>query len=150
MKNKVVYIGSDHAGFLTKTYLVEKLKQANYQVMDLGTNSTDCVDYPDYAFAVAQSVVENHALGILICGSGVGVCVAANKVKGAIAALVYDPKLAPLAVQHDNANILCLSGRFVDNSTNWEISKLFLDSKFEGGRHTNRVEKIRKYEDKNN
>lgn len=145
-KLPLIYIASDHAGFLAKQFLVEKLQSNGYQVKDFGPTNCDPVDYPDYAFLVANAVAKaKNGLGILVCGSGVGVCVAANKVKNVIAALVYSPKLAALARQHDHANVLCLSGRYVSNKKNWKIAQIFLTAAPEGGRHQRRVNKILQY-----
>jgi len=148
MENKkIIYIASDHAGFNTKKVIIKHLENF-YDIRDLGTNDQQSVDYPDYAFLVAQKVIDDNCRGILICGSGVGMCVAANKVKGVIAALVYQKELANLAVEHDDANILCLSGRYVSDEENLAIVDIFLKSNFAHGRHEQRISKIKNFETK--
>lgn len=141
-----IYIGSDHAGFETKQKIVEWLKNNNYTVNDLGTNSLDSVDYPDYAFKVCNEVIKNkHSLGVLICGTGFGMCIAANKVKGIRAVDVIKSDMASLAKQHNNANVLCLSGRFISIDENIKIVSNFLNTTFED-RHQKRLDKITNYE----
>lgn len=137
-----IVIGSDHAGFEMK----EKIKKAfasKYQFTDKGTYSADSVDYPDYAHKVAEAVVSgSFEKGILLCGSGNGVAMAANKHHGIRAALCWTPEIASLARQHNDANILCIPARFVDEKTAFEMIERFFDISFEGGRHLKRVEKI--------
>lgn len=138
-----VAIGSDHAGFEYKEYLVKKLKKSGYEVHDLGPVSTASVDYPDYAHPVAEMVEQGSVdLGILLCGSGNGVCMSANKHKGIRAALCWTEELAKLARNHNNANIVCIPARFVSKIMAGRISNIFLTSEFEGGRHQTRVDKI--------
>lgn len=137
-----IVIGSDHAGFEMK----EKIKKAfasKYEFTDKGTYSADSVDYPDYAHQVAEAVVSgSFEKGILLCGSGNGVAMAANKHHGIRAALCWTPEIAGLARQHNDANILCIPARFVDEKTAFEMIERFFDISFEGGRHLKRVEKI--------
>lgn len=137
-----IVIGSDHAGFEMK----EKIKKAfasKYEFTDKGTYSADSVDYPDYAHQVAEAVVSgSFEKGILICGSGNGVAMAANKHHSIRAALCWAPEIASLARQHNDANILCIPARFVDEKTAFEMIERFFDISFEGGRHLKRVEKI--------
>lgn len=135
-------LGNDHAGFELKQYLKPFLADWGIAVNDHGTNSADSVDYPDFAHPVAEEVAMGKGLGILICGSGNGVCMAANKHAGVRAALCWDVELAALARQHNNANILCLPARFVTPQTALEMLKTFLSTPFEGGRHQNRINKI--------
>lgn len=135
-------LGNDHAGFELKQYLKPFLADWGIAVIDHGTNSADSVDYPDFAHPVAEEVAMEKGLGILICGSGNGVCMAANKHAGVRAALCWDVELAALARQHNNANILCLPARFVTPQTALEMVKTFLSTPFEGGRHQNRINKI--------
>lgn len=136
-------IGSDHAGFEYKSYVVKLVKKLGYQVQDFGPASDASVDYADYAHPVALAVeTKNADLGILICGSGNGVCMAANKHQGVRAALCWTPELGALAKQHNDANILCLPARFVSKMMAGKIIKSYLESKFEGGRHQARVDKI--------
>ncbi len=137
-----IVIGSDHAGFEMK----EKIKKSfasKYEFTDKGTYSADSVDYPDYAHQVAEAVVSgSFEKGILLCGSGNGVAMAANKHHGIRAALCWTPEIASLARQHNDANILCIPARFVDEKTAFEMIERFFDISFEGGRHLKRVEKI--------
>lgn len=138
-----VAIASDHAGFDQKPELVEYLKSKGYEVDDLGPDSDARVDYPDFAEKVAKAVAAGtDDYGILICGTGIGMSMAANKVNGIRAAAVTMPKFAELSRQHNNANVLCLSARFVSAEINKECIDVFLNTDFEGGRHTGRVEKI--------
>jgi ribose 5-phosphate isomerase B len=140
---KKIQIGSDHAGFELKAKVIEFLKARGLEVQDFGTYSTDSMDYPDVAHPVANAVLsDNSSLGILICGSGNGVCLTANKHQGIRAALCWLPELGALARQHNNANILCLPARFVSESLALEIATAYLDAEFEGGRHKNRVNKV--------
>ncbi|GAB4243322.1 MAG: ribose 5-phosphate isomerase B [Saprospiraceae bacterium] len=138
-----IAIGCDHAGYEYKASIVRMLKQKGYEVADFGTNSPDSVDYPDFAHPVAQAVESGKAtLGILICGSGNGVCMTANKHKGIRAALCWKVELAALARQHNNANIICLPARFVSLRLARKMVETFLETPFEGGRHERRVGKI--------
>ena len=139
----MIAIGCDHAGYEYKTSIVRMLKQKGYEVADFGTNSPDSVDYPDFAHPVAQAVESGKAThGILICGSGNGVCMTANKHKGIRAALCWKVELAALARQHNNANIICLPARFVSLRLARKMVETFLETPFEGGRHERRVGKI--------
>ena len=143
MNNVTIAIGSDHAGFELKQEMCNYLTNKGYSMVDLGPNSADSVDYPDFAHKVASSVeTGNTQLGILICGSGNGVCITANKHHGVRAALAWAPELASLARQHNNANVICLPARFISQETAFEIADAYLESAFEGGRHETRVNKI--------
>jgi ribose 5-phosphate isomerase B len=136
-------LGSDHAGFELKNDLLVYLLEQGYELQDMGPDSAESVDYPDYAHKVAESVASGeNTLGILICGSGNGVCITANKHAGVRAALCWEPELGALARQHNNANILCLPARFISQEKAVEIVKAYLSAEFEGGRHQNRVSKI--------
>jgi len=136
-------VGADHAGFSIKEGIIAYAKKHGYQVLDLGTHATDRVDYPDYGHAVAKAVEQKEAdFGILICGSGNGICMAANRHAGIRAALAWMPEVAALARQHNNANIICLPARFINQDQAQEIVHAFLKSDFEGGRHTDRILKI--------
>jgi ribose 5-phosphate isomerase B len=136
-------IGSDHAGFEYKEAIKKVLSAAGWQVEDKGTYSTDSTDYPDYAHPVATMVTAGKATaGILICGSGNGVCMTANKHRGINAALCWAEELAALARQHNNANILCVPARFVSIELAENMVETFLSTAFEGGRHERRVEKM--------
>jgi ribose 5-phosphate isomerase B len=142
-KTLPIAIGSDHAGFHYKEQLKTWLTQQGWKVDDKGTHSTDSTDYPDYAHPVATMVEDGQAAaGILICGSGNGVCMTANKHKGIRAALCWNEELAILSRQHNNANILCLPERFIEYTSAQNMTELFLSTAFEGGRHERRVEKI--------
>lgn len=140
---KKIAIGGDHAGFYYKNHLIEHLINAGCIVEDFGTKSTDSVDYPDFAHPVA-SAVENGLFdaGILICGSANGVAITANKHQGIRAAICWQEDLAALAREHNDANVVCIPARFVDIQTAKAIVDKFLTTAFEGGRHTNRVQKI--------
>lgn len=140
MKN--IFIGADHGGYDLKEAIKDYLLNNGYEVTDLGTFSNDSVDYPKYGHEVAKAVVANNAMGIVICGSGIGISIAANRIKGARAALVRTEEEARLTRQHNNANILALGGRFTSNDLGVQITKAFLETEFEGGRHTKRVEGI--------
>lgn len=138
-----IAIGSDHAGFKLKNELIVSLLEKGFEIQDFGPDSEESVDYPDYAHPVAESVLSGeNALGILICGSGNGVCISANKHKGIRAALAWDEEVAALARQHNNANIVCIPARFVSKAKAMKIAEAFLAATFEGGRHLRRVEKI--------
>jgi ribose 5-phosphate isomerase B len=142
-----IAIGSDHAGFKFKEAIKKYLLTLNYLVEDFGTNSEERVDYPDYAFKVAENVAKgNFDLGILICGTGIGMSIAANKVKGIRAALCNDLYTAHISKEHNDANVLCMGGRVVGEEVAKEIVKTWLNARFEGGRHVQRVFKIQDYE----
>ncbi len=142
-KELPVVIGGDHAGFEYKVHVIKALQDAGLTVEDKGPYSADSTDYPDYAHPVADMVeTGNAAAGILICGSGNGVCMTANKHKGIRAALCWNEELASLARRHNNANILCIPARFVSEETAMKMVDVFLNTAFEGGRHENRVNKI--------
>lgn len=142
-KQLPLVIGADHAGFEYKAMLIDLLQQAGWQVEDKGTYSAESTDYPDYAHPVATMVEEgNAAAGILVCGSGNGVCMTANKHKGIRAALCWTTELASLARQHNNANVLCIPSRFVTEEVAKQMTETFLATPFEGGRHEKRVNKI--------
>jgi ribose 5-phosphate isomerase B len=138
-----IALGSDHAGFDLKRRIAEFLSRADLQVDDLGTFSTDSVDYPDVAERVALAVRDGRAeRGILVCGSGIGVCITANKVAGIRAALASDPVAARLSRQHNDANVLCLPGRFLEEPAAEEVVRTWLETPFDGGRHEQRIAKI--------
>jgi len=144
-----VVIGSDHAGFEQKQRLAQHLADAGVDVIDVGTqNGEDSVDYPDFAVAAARRVAAGDAdLGVLVCGTGIGMSIAANKVHGARAANVTTPEFARLAREHNNANMVTVSARFVPLQVNEEIIDTFLATPFGGGRHADRVAKIEAAED---
>ncbi len=138
-----IAIGCDHAGFPYKAAIIAHLEKRGITVQDFGAPSADSVDYPDFAHPVAEAVSkENADLGILLCGSGNGVAITANKHQTVRAALCWLPEIAALARQHNNANALALPVRFITEETALEIVDAFLESTFEGGRHARRVGKI--------
>jgi ribose 5-phosphate isomerase B len=135
--------GSDHAGFLLKTDLVSHLRDEGHDVSDLGTDSTDRVDYPDYGAAVARAVTSDEAdIGLCVCGSGIGIAMAANKVPGARAATVHDVSSARLAHAHNDANVICFGERLIGREVAVDAVDAFLATAFEGGRHVGRVAKL--------
>ncbi|MGV8083194.1 MAG: ribose 5-phosphate isomerase B [Coriobacteriia bacterium] len=139
-----VVIGSDHAGFEQKEALKAHLAAEGHEVVDVGTGSAEAsVDYPDFALAVGRKVASGEAeKGVLVCGTGIGMAIAANKVTGVRAANVTDPEFARLAREHNDANVVTVSGRFVSEEANARIVDEFLGTAFQGGRHSQRVEKI--------
>ncbi|MBI3591835.1 MAG: ribose 5-phosphate isomerase B [Candidatus Melainabacteria bacterium] len=146
-QDKKIAIGADHAGFELKEKIKPLLSEIGYEVIDFGTNSTDSVDYPLIAKSLATSVAnKNPQRGILICGTGIGMSIAANKIKGIIAAHCCDIETAKLARQHNNSNILTIGGRITDSELAKDIVKAWLNTDFEGGRHQRRVQEIRDLE----
>jgi len=143
-----VVIGSDHAGFEQKERLKEHLVGKGFDLIDVGTaNAEDSVDYPDFAIQAGRAVARGEAdLGVLVCGTGIGMSIAANKVRGVRAANVTIPEFAVLAREHNNANIVTVSARFIPVQVNEEIVDAFLTTEFAGGRHGMRVEKITEVE----
>ncbi|MEP1096677.1 MAG: ribose 5-phosphate isomerase B [Cyclobacteriaceae bacterium] len=138
-----IAIGGDHAGFQYKERLTQHLKSAGHDVSDFGPASDGSVDYPDHVHPLADSITSNeNELGILICGSGNGVAMTANKHQGIRAALCWTSELAALARQHNNANIICIPARFIAYEYAENLVDLFVSTEFEGGRHQNRVDKI--------
>ena len=139
-----VAIGADHAGFEMKTLIIDHLAQAGHEVLDVGTHSLEPVDYPDYARAVAEPILSGNAKrGILVCGSGVGACVAANKLAGIRAGLCHDTYSAHQGVEHDDMNVLCLGARVIGPELALELVSAFLAARFSGGeRHRRRLAKI--------
>ena len=139
MKNKTVYIASDHAGFKLKSQLLKIFTK----MADLGTKSNESVDYPDFAHKLTKEVLKNKDnFGILICGTGVGMSIAANRKKGIRAGLVNDTKTARLIRKHNDANVLVLPGRFINTNEAKKCVQAFLSTKFESGRHKKRINKI--------
>ncbi len=136
-------IASDHAGYDLKEYLKPFLQTLGHDTKDLGPHGTDSVDYPEYAFRVCRKVLDGEAeRGILVCGSGAGMSMAANRVKGIRAILCTDLFLARFSRLHNDANVLCLPGRLMGTALAEEVVKTWLETPFEGGRHQRRVEKI--------
>ena len=139
----IIPIASDHAGYPAKTITKRILEQLGHTVVDFGTHSEDSVDYPDFAVQVAERINSGeYEFGILLCGSGQGVCMTANKYPKVRAALVYSAEVASMTHQHNNANIICLPGRSLNEDEISAILNAYFDSEFEGGRHQRRVEKI--------
>jgi len=143
--NKVLALGSDHAGFELKEFLKKYLSEKGFEIIDFGTKSIDSVDYPDFAHPVAKAVNDKEfETGILICGSGNGVNIVANKYPNVRAALCWLEEIAELARKHNNANILSLPARYISFEESIKIVDLFLSTTFEGGRHQTRIDKISK------
>ena len=143
MEIKIVGLASDHAGYPLKQFLMQYLESKGYPVKDFGTNSDISVDYPDFAHPLAEAVQNGEVYpGIAICGSGQGMTITLNKHKGVRAGLAWNKDIAGLIRQHNDANIIVLPGRFVDNKTAEKILDTFFSATFEGGRHARRVEKI--------
>lgn len=142
-----IAIGSDHGGFELKEYIKTYLAKKNIEVVDFGTDSLDPVDYPDYGKKVGLAVTkENYDFGIVLCGTGIGISISANKIKGVRAALVYDELTAKLAKEHNNANIIALGGRTTTKEEAIKILNAFMNSTYEL-RHQNRIDKIKKIEE---
>jgi ribose 5-phosphate isomerase B len=136
-------IGADHAGFQLKERLVAELRSLGYDVLDLGTKSADSVDYPDFAHPVASLVERGEAKkGILLCGTGIGMAIAANRHRGVRAGVIWTPEVAKLSRQHNDSNLLVLPARFLSEDEGVAILRAWLDTPFEGGRHTRRVTKM--------
>jgi len=145
----MIIIGSDHGGLALKTAINSYLNRRGFQVSDAGTNGDASVDYPDFGQKVAEAVIAGEAeLGILICGTGIGMSIAANKVPGIRAALVTDVFMARMAKEHNNANVLVLGGRVLDEQKACDLVGAWLDATFEGGRHQARLDKITALEKK--
>lgn len=151
-----IALASDHGGYELKKRVIEFLKRRGLSVVDLGNQGSESVDYPDYALKVAEQVSKREAdAGLLMCGTGVGMCIAANKFKGVRAAVVSEAYSAKMAKEHNNANILCLGGRVLDSDSEEgavraeEIVAAWLDATYEGGRHQRRLDKIEEIEKKN-
>ncbi len=142
----VVFIGSDHGGYELKEQVKSFLEEVGVDIEDLGTYSLDSCDYPDIARKVALNVAKNKEKGILICGSGIGMSIAANKVKGIRCALCHDAYTAEYSRRHNDANIIAFGGRTTGVEIAKQMVKIFLFTEFDGGRHQRRVEKIGKLE----
>jgi len=138
-----ISIGNDHAGPELKTAIVNMLTEQGYGVINFGTDTGESVDYPDYAHRVMESLTSGETdLSILICGTGNGICMTANKWRGVRAALCWKAEIAILAKQHNDANVLCLPARFITTEEALNIVEVFLETEFEGGRHQKRIDKI--------
>jgi RpiB/LacA/LacB family sugar-phosphate isomerase len=141
---QTVAIGADHAGYELKDEVGRILEAAGYEVLDLGTNSGDSVDYPDFARAVGEAVQDGRAWrGVVVCGSGAGACIAANKLRGIRAALAHDTYTAHQAVEHDDANVICMGARIIGGALAEEIVHAFVGANFTGEeRHQRRLDKV--------
>ncbi len=138
-----VALGADHAGYHLKEYLKDILQGLNLRISDMGTDSPDATDYPQYAHAVAREVTEGQAgRGVLVCGTGIGMAMAANRHRGVRAAACYSEEQATYSRSHNNANVLCMGARLTDTGTAEKILKIFLNTSFEGGRHERRVAQV--------
>ncbi len=143
MAGQTIAIGCDHAGLNLKSLLKSDLEAAGYDVLDLGTNGPDSVDYPDFGFAVAEAIADGKAeKGVLVCGSGIGISIAANRNPAVRAAVVTNALTAQLARQHNDANVVCFGERLVGSEIARDAMKAFLETEFEGGRHARRVDKL--------
>ncbi len=143
MTAKTIAIAADHGGVELKSQIIKSLADNGWKVIDLGTDGSASVDYPDYAQAVAKSIINGDAAsGILVCGSGIGMSIAANRYPQIRAALVHDRLSAELCRQHNNANVLCLGARLLGDATALDCVNAFVTTEFEGGRHGRRVEKL--------
>lgn len=142
-KSIILPIASDHGGFAMKEFIIKKLEEAGFTVKDFGTSSEDSVDYPDMIHPLASAIDKGiFPFGIIMCGSGNGAQITANKYAGVRAGLCWSVEQAQLIRMHNNANIISIPGRFIDFDVAWEMVQVFLNTEFEGGRHNTRVEKI--------
>jgi ribose 5-phosphate isomerase B len=143
MSSRIVAIACDHAGYELKRALLEDLGTRGLAVVDLGTDGPESVDYPDFAYALAEALNAGRAsMGVLVCGSGIGISMAANRNPGIRAALVHDALGARMARLHNDANVICLGGRMIGVDVARDCLRIFLETEFEGGRHARRVEKL--------
>ena len=141
----IIGIGSDHAAFTEKSLLISYLEDNKYKVVDFGCNSNDSVDYPDYAHSLSKGIINKEInIGILICGTGIGISIAANKNKGIRAALCCTNFHAEMARKHNNANVIAFGARVTNIKSIYRMMDIFLNTNFEGGRHLTRVNKIEK------
>ncbi len=142
-----IAVGSDHRGLTVKQRVVPLLQQMGHEVTDVGPANPGSVDYPDYAFEVAKAVGDGRAdRGVLICGTGIGMCIAANKVRGVRAAPCHDSITAELSRRHNDSNVLCLSADLLGEELIERMIRIWLDTPFEAGRHARRVDKIMQFE----
>lgn len=138
-----IAVGSDHAGFVLKAAVAAHLTEAGHEVIDVGTHTTESVDYPDFGAAVGRTVASGGAqLGVAVCGSGIGICMAATKVPGVRAATIHDVTSARMSRLHNDANVMCLGERFTGVQVALDAVDAFISTEFEGGRHARRVAKI--------
>ena len=145
---ETIAIGADHGGYQLKKEVTAYLEDRGYAILDVGTFSGESVDYPDFAAAVARAVQQKRAdLGILICGTGIGMAITANKFRGIRAAVVHDAYTAAMSRRHNNANVITFGGRVVGAGVAFSIVEAWLGNRFEGGRHLRRLNKIRAFEE---
>ena len=142
MKNKNIIIGSDHAGYELKEKIKNYLSEEGYEVEDIGVYTSDPADYPVIAKQAANKAVQNEARAILICGTGIGMSIAANKVKGIRAVVCSDTTSAKLSRQHNDSNILCFGARIIGENSAKDICKIWLETEFQGGRHQKRIDML--------
>lgn len=143
MTAETIAIASDHAGFPLKADLAKAMEEMGFTVLDLGTRSADSVDYPDFAYAMVKALNDGKATrGVLVCGSGIGVSIAANRHPDIRAALIHDAFGARVSRQHNDANVICFGGRAIGPEVARDCLKVFLETPFEGGRHARRVAKL--------
>ena len=143
MSSEVIAIACDHAGFELKNELKLELKKLELEVLDLGTNETKSVDYPDYGYAMASAIKDKKASrGVLVCGSGIGISIAANRHNNIRAALIHDALGAKLSRLHNDANVIVFGGRLIGTDVAVDCLHTFLNTDFEGGRHENRINKL--------
>ncbi len=148
MKPKRIAIGSDHAGFEAKEQAKRDIESLGLEIEDKGTSGLQSVDYPDFGAAVGQAVVNGEVdRGVVICGSGIGISIAANKVHGVRAALCWNEETARLARQHNDANVLCIGARFIEPDLAARMIRVFMETEFESGRHQQRVDKLTTLDD---
>lgn len=144
-----IVIGSDHGGFELKENLKRRFLSKQIEVVDLGHDSPESVDYPDYAAQVSKIISNGEAdSGILVCGTGLGMCITANKFKNIRAVVPYDEYTAKMAKAHNNANVICFGGRTTDPEEAWKLITIWLETEYEGGRHDRRLAKIKEIESK--
>lgn len=149
MKNKILALACDHGGYELKTAMKTLLDQKGIQYMDFGCDSLESVNYPDYAHKLCSAIQNGVCYrGILFCGTGIGMCMAANKHRGIRAAVCSDTFSAHLTRMHNDANVLCLGGRVVGTGLAWDLVEAFIDTEFEGGRHSVRIDMITALEEK--
>jgi ribose 5-phosphate isomerase B len=143
----IIALGADHGGYETKNSVVEYLKEQGYEIVDIGCNSTESCDYPLFGIQVGELVASKQAdIGIVVCSSGVGISISANKVKGIRCGLAWNPTIAKYCKLHNDVNVLALPGKYLSKEEILEIVKAFLETEFEGGRHQRRVDIINQYD----
>ena len=138
-----IVVGADHGGYTLKNLIAKWLKEQGHSVVDVGCNSDESVDYPDYALKAVDEIIKGSSeFGILVCGTGIGMSIAANRHYGIRAANCFDENTATLSREHNNANMLCLGARVLDDDTALKMVKIWLDTEFAGGRHQKRIDKF--------